>query len=1010
MIFTAKRSFLPLLHEVLPTGIKLWAIGALILILYSNKAIAKAIVYDTRDGLSNNSINTLLKDRNGLIWIGTLKGLNIFDGYTFSLAEGPLAKPRVFALAQPASGQTVMVGTDRGVFAVNARNFEARLLRAPAEPEAIWCTDKVSALCTLPGSNVLFALFAKNRIVRIDEKGRLSPVVQIDSTIHLREIHYRDADNLLLIGEKVYNLNLSRKSLSPLPALEKVSPLYGYSAEGRILFNSFAQGISLYELPSLRLKTPAVVIENNNRFDQASRAIVKNNKLYVFGKNYTFSIIDLQTQRIVEVAQKYPNIFEGKTCNAIWVDEHNVIWMATHRGLIKVAERPESFTRPLYNFPARVSTRKMLETASGDIYICSYSGLWQFRQTTQQWTVYSRPPLERPRTSSFPDPFTPLCILPDATGNYLYVGYTGDRLLRFDQQKKIFEAFDYKEQLNGGSFHSIGCMAADRHLLCLGPNSGLASFDTKTAVLTYHKGTAFDLGNRRVMFLYKSNRSHLLYAGTDNGLFVIDPNRGIIKRYDFDSRPALSCVEIIFIDEDAQGNVWLGTQGGGINILSANGKTIQKIRKQDGLSNDIVYAIIPADSNTLWISTFSGLARYRKDTRSFNNYFEEDGLASDEFNQNSFLKTRKGEILMGSINGITAFYPRQIAPLPTFRIIATGISKWDDKTQSLVMTRLLPDSQQVIIKRPSDQVMEVHLASTDYSDPGRNSFYYRIGGKQGSWVPLGDRHSINLASLPYGDYPIEVKAINPRGTLSDRTLVLYVDIVQPFYRTWWFYLSLLVLTGAFFYAAYLVKSRNFKSVLQLRMKIASNLHDEVGSLLTRITLVAVNLRHNKYTEIQKDNKLDRIVSLSRDAVTSMSDVLWAIDSRNDFAVNLWERMQEHADELLSPLNAEIYFLVSETDLSQPISPDARQELYLWYKEAIHNIVKHSKAKNVHIRYHIQKKAFHLKVTNDGVPQEPEPHISGQGLNNMRMRARRIGARLKIEQKDDTFTVEISKAE
>jgi signal transduction histidine kinase len=210
-----------------------------------------------------------------------------------------------------------------------------------------------------------------------------------------------------------------------------------------------------------------------------------------------------------------------------------------------------------------------------------------------------------------------------------------------------------------------------------------------------------------------------------------------------------------------------------------------------------------------------------------------------------------------------------------------------------------------------------------------------------------------------------------------------------------------------FYAAYLIKSHNFKNVLHLRMKIASNLHDEVGSLLTRITMFSDNLRYSKNNEEQRNIKLEKIAILSRNAVASMSDVLWAIDSRNDFAGNLLDRMREQAEEMLFPLGIDVNFVLLVNDLKKPIHSDIRGEVYLIFKEAVNNIVKHSNATQVEITYKLADKHFYLKISNNGIIESISDISTGQGLNNMKMRAKKIGAQIKIDRNDDIFSVELN---
>ncbi len=981
----------------------------LLAMLLHTRVYAKAVLYDTRDGLISNTVQAVVKDKKGLIWVGTNKGLNIFDGYTFTKSKGPLSTLAITALAYNESRNEILAGTTKGLYAINLQTMQPTLLHPALSHDAFYRGNAVAALYASPyEKKEVYALMSNSTVVRINRSNEPEPLFQLEDKYEkISKILCTDKDNMLAIGSKVYSYNLAQRKLRPVPELKDISPVADMY-HNRILVNNPYKGLTLLNAVTLKQESPVFAAKDQYRLNNHTVFTVKNNNLYVFGNNYSFFLIDMTNGRATEISKKYPFIFEGKVCNALFVDDHEVAWIATNKGLIRVTERQSLFTRSLHNFPGRVSTREMLEEKSGDLYVCSYAGLWHFQKKNREWTPYSGRYTEdlRKGTISHAD-IKPLCLMPDAAGDYLYTGYDYDRLIRFNKSKKTFEVFPYTEKLNGEKIYRIHSIVRHKNTLWLGTGNGLATYDMKESALTLHKNDRYDIGRYPVKFLYRKENQPLVYAGTDNGLYIIDVEKGILEHYNTSTRPSLSNNEILFVDEDGTGNIWLGTNGGGINILSADRKQVHKIRKQEGLSNDIVYAIIPQDTNTLWISTFSGLSRYRKDEQSFNNFFEEDGLASDEFNQNSFLKTSEGEILLGSINGIILIHHEKIPYFPPFRIFASGISRWNNNTKSLELDRRPVHIHHTIIKTPADQVMEVHLGCTDYSDPLRNSYSYRIRSIEDTWISLEDRHSLNLGALPYGTYNIEVKAISSRGAPSVNTLIFTVRIQQPFYKTWWFYTLILLAIATLLSITYLVKSRNFKNVLHLRMKIASNLHDDVGSLLTRITMFADNLRYRTNTEEQRELKLEKISALCRNAVTSMSDVLWAIDSRNDFAGNLLDRMREHAEDMLLASDIDVRFHVSGTDLKRPIPSDTRREIYLLYKEAVNNIVKHSSATRVNITYWISNKHFILKITNNGVKGGAENHITtGQGLNNMRMRAERVGGTLKTERTGEFFIVEV----
>jgi ligand-binding sensor domain-containing protein len=973
---------------------------------------AKAVVYDGRDGLNSNDISSIVKDNRGLMWIGTVNGLNIFDGYTFSKFEGILASRSIITLKLSTDNNELFVGTTIGLYVIDLNNLVTTKIRYndPNHPDP--SLSVIRKICYKPDTKEVFYTI-RNLIYQVADNNTAHFVSEIQGGGPLiSNVKPYDKDHLLVNNGAMYMVNVRTGKSEPVKISEKIKSIDKmYTSGDTILICDVDARLYITHVKDYQNNPPAFPLTDIRQLPyKPVKSYLKGNKLYSLCEDYSFIIYDLKTGITDYISQKYPDIFEGKVFYSLYVDENNIIWIGTNKGLIKVEDRAVSFSKVLGNLPGRVSTRKIYEEKNGDLYVCSYAGLWQFSKQTQQWIKFTTAP---PKLANEPPNITnkqifPLSILPGPTENIFYVGYDSDQLLYFDKTRKIYESANIKYNNPPSTIlNTIYDMVPDNNgTVWIGAYNGVATYNPTTNTARLHRQDAFSIGDARVRMLYHDKERNLMYVGATNGLFIFDINKGLLHQFSTGTVPALNNNDVLFVGKDKQNNIWLGTNGGGINVISADLKNIRYIRKQDGLSSEIVYSMLPENDNVRWIATFNGLDRYQIDKKTFTNFFEEDGISSNEFNQNSFLKTVDGKFYFGSINGITTFYPQQFIEPEPFRIYFAGLSKWDNKTQSihLYLKNLL--SGNTIVKTPSDQLIELHFGCTDYSDPQRNSYSYRIKEISNNWISLEDRHSLNIGGLPYGQFTLEIRAINARGAASSNVLTYYLKISQPFYKTWWFFGLILISIAMIFYVAYLIKSHNFKNVLHLRMKIASNLHDEVGSLLTRITMFSDNLRYSKNNEEQRNIKLEKIAILSRNAVASMSDVLWAIDSRNDFAGNLLDRMREQAEEMLFPLGIDVNFVLSISDLKKHIDSDTRGEVYLIFKEAINNIVKHSNATHVEINYKLLDKHFELKISNNGIIESISEISTGQGLNNMKMRAKKIGAQITIERKGDIFFIEL----
>lgn len=973
----------------------------------------KAILYEGRDGLSSNDISVIAKDNRGLMWIGTYNGLNTYDGYTFTKLKGALSNLNITSLLVNNAGNEILAGTKAGLFSVNLTTLQITKIEREKHVSGIWYSSKVGDICTHPLTKEVYVSFAGGYIGKLNRQHKLELLCRLNDTSRNTSSLMPGAGyNLIANNGDIYTIDVKQKTAALISSLKNSAPYNSISVSGNtLLLNGYYSKFRMMDLTTFQEKGPDIAnLLKKYSLNRVLQSQLKNNKLYILSGNYTFIVVDIAKGTVNEISKKYPDIFEGRAYYSLYIDDHDIIWIATNKGLIKVEERPELFTKELSNLPSRVSTRSIVEDVTGDIYVASYIGLWHYSQQNKTWTRYNLNTPEAINSNPLAEKQSvePLALLNIPNSSYLYLGYDSDKLLRFDKKKKVFERIIYTTENAGDEALGMYSLFEDKNgTLWIGCGNGLASYDPARGKLTMHHNDAFDIGKDRVRYILDNPKNkNILYVASMSGLFVLDINKGVTRHFNQTTRPALTNNDVLYVGQDKNQRLWLGTNGGGINIISADMKSVQSIHKQDGLSSEVVYTMIAQDDNTYWIGTFNGLDLFREDKKSFSNFFEEDGLSSNEFNQNSFLKTSDGKMYFGSINGVTSFYPQLFHHPPPFKIYLSGISKWDENTQTVQLVRENLSSSKRLIKKPSDLLFELHFACTDYSDPLRNNYSYRIKEISENWFSLEDRHTLNLGGIPYGNYILEVKAVNSRGVSSSNVLTFEILVSQPFYKTWWFLGLILTGIAMIFYVAYLIKYQSFKNILHLRMKIASNLHDEVGSLLTRITMFSDNLRYSKNSEEQRNLKLEKIAVLSRNAVASMSDVLWTIDSRNDFAGNLLDRMREHTEEMLFPLGIDVNFVLSGTDLKQHISSDMRGEIYLIFKEAVNNIVKHSQASRVDIRYQVNDKNFLLRITNNGAKEDISDISTGQGLSNMKMRAAKTGAEIDVKKEGELFTVEI----
>ncbi len=309
------------------------------------------------------------------------------------------------------------------------------------------------------------------------------------------------------------------------------------------------------------------------------------------------------------------------------------------------------------------------------------------------------------------------------------------------------------------------------------------------------------------------------------------------------------------------------------------------------------------------------------------------------------------------------------------------------------------DSTTEIVLPYNTNNLFLRFTISDYLRPELNSYQYKLEGIDSTWTNMGGQNFLRISNMPSGEYKLRIKGKNMNGVDTENQIVLTVFVKQVFYKQWWFFISISILVLLLIYFIFYIRIKRLVEFQNLRIKIASDLHDEVGSLLTQISILTELLKYKN-----KNNKeIDQIASASREATRTMSDVLWTIDARNDKTGNLIDRMHDHADLLLLPLEININFNTKNIDNNIVINMQERQNLLLIFKEAINNIAKHSNATEVEVLIENSKDIFRMIIKDNGTENKKDTSGSGQGMKNIKMRAEAIKAMLEID-KDNGHTI------
>ncbi len=518
--------------------------------------------------------------------------------------------------------------------------------------------------------------------------------------------------------------------------------------------------------------------------------------------------------------------------------------------------------------------------------------------------------------------------------------------------------------------------------------------ETHHRATRYVAGTADALRGCAVRRIAEDAQGQLWLA-TARGVFALDPATGHLRHYGptEDGPRHLPTADVTCLVARApDGRIWLGTRDAGLLALDPRRGVVRQLTATSGLPDAPVASLLPGPDGALWAGTYAGLVRYAPAADQLTVYGLADGLTDLEFNQQATLAEANGTLLFGGIGGVFRVRPTRLLPPPgpAPQLLLSQASAAGNALRPLPAG----PAQVALALAGVSQQLRLDLALTAFRDPARARFYYRLtpaGARPASAQLTG--HQLRLYAPAAGDYTLEVWGHTADGRRSaPRRLLLAVG------RPWWQHPAallggalLLVLAGA---AAQWSRSRRALREARLRTRIAADLHDEVGALLTRVSMRAELLHETSNSASAPSPAMAALLADSRAALTTMRDVVWSIDAGADTVGALLDRLRDHLDQSAEPAGLRTELTAQGLPDAQPLAPQLRQHLYLLAKEAITNAVRHAHgATELQVALVRTGAGLCLTITDDGQPPARPAGAGGMGLRSMAQRARAVGGQL-----------------
>ncbi|HEV2448139.1 MAG TPA: two-component regulator propeller domain-containing protein [Candidatus Sulfopaludibacter sp.] len=467
-----------------------------------------------------------------------------------------------------------------------------------------------------------------------------------------------------------------------------------------------------------------------------------------------------------------------------------------------------------------------------------------------------------------------------------------------------------------------------------------------------------------------------------------------------DGLPAGS-LPLLFTDH--AGRLWIGSHGGGLIRLddpAAERPRFRVYTVESGLAANGALCITEDRWGRIYTGSGQGIDQLDPQTGRVRHFGESAGILSPGQLATAY-RDRHGDLWFGG-ETLARFVPEpddaspQPPPIRITRIVTQG--------GAYPISELGAGSVAGIRLGPAENHLQIEFSSLNFALGETIRFQYRLEGRGQDWSVPADLRSVNYASLSAGSYRFRVRAVNAEGKTSEVPASVAFVILPPFWQRWWFLGLTAVALSLAIAGAHRYRLRQALELERVRIRIATDLHDDVGSSLTQIAILSEVARQNgSAPKAAGAEPLERIADLSRGLVDSMSDIVWAINPERDHLSDLEYRMRRFASDVLAPRDIEFELDVPAGAEDIPLGADVRRQVYLIFKECIHNVVRHSGCARVRMTLESRGHRLVMRVSDDGKGFVPSGDGHGHGLASMRQRAAAAGGELSIYSEPDKGT-------
>jgi signal transduction histidine kinase/ligand-binding sensor domain-containing protein len=515
---------------------------------------------------------------------------------------------------------------------------------------------------------------------------------------------------------------------------------------------------------------------------------------------------------------------------------------------------------------------------------------------------------------------------------------------------------------------------------------GLIKWDRSAhSIRQYKAGTAHSAGlPENHIHNLKLDRKGRLWLLMDNYIVQFDTNKdSAISVIRYTREPGGPNAGVYFDLFDDGKTKWIGTFGGGLNGYNEQDGSWTYITEREGLCNNSVYSILPEKDSIIWVSTNMGISRVNYFTASCTNYYFEDGLQDNSFDEKGGLAIGR-KLYFGGINGFAEVdLDKYEMANDSFPVYISKVEYYRGKEKvtinSLQWNKLILPS--------NTNFIAIYLSALTFANNHKIKFSYKIEGLHNDFIEAGEENVITLNSISYGEYQVIVRYRREDGSFVDNVLVLNLYIQPKYYQSVWFKVLAIVLVASGVYGLYRYRISQLKVQEKIRRQIAGDLHDDIGSTLNSIKVFS----NVALMDPEKVEYLLRIKESTQNAITGTRDIMWVLDDKLDTLADLIDRFEQFAQPLAAASGIKLSKNIDPVLLYHKLRKEEKRNLFLILKESFNNCIKYSECSSFSYSIFSSKnKNLGIRIVDDGKGFDVTKAKNGNGLINMKDRARQIG--------------------